>query len=397
MNSRLRVLALAPFALAAAVGCGDDSSSQVPVRAPAQAPATANGPAAANDPAAAPAPTPTPAQTTGVAIGAPLAIEALADAVLGLKLPADRASVFVTTTDNQLFQLVVPPDADATYAPALARALGSVSTTTLAWPPATPPLAVKLLAVRGGAPIREQPNTRAHEVGALPDGAFFIALEGSITTPAGAQVSGAEWKYGLDSRHRIGWIQGTQVAAEEGCVLPHDAIAGALGLRVDDPTIDAALLGNMHVHRGGQSHRGSFVIGSDFAAVLTRPANCNHAAVDTRIDLDLPVEEFHHAVDRDQGETFVAIASEPQNGADESTWSFYPPHATEPALTQSLATNWTVPSNRRVKVRVGVHRGPANARGYWAFSIQAHGEDATFYTSDGTTFSEVVVAVGAAP
>lgn len=385
------VLSLSLLALA---GCGGDDASQVPPRVsePVVAPEVATPTPAAPTPApAAPA-----VATQGTAIGAAIPMDQLARAVLQLKNPLDRASITATSTDGTSFQLVAAPEVDAIRVATLASALGSVSTAPMVWPPTAPLFTIELLEVRGGpVSLYVAPSTRSEVLRVLPDGTFFVGFVGTFATGASTREGTNSWVYGQTSSGLSGWVQSARVAPEEGCVLPDDALAHALSVQLDDPVLGSALVGNMHLYRNGQSKHGTFVLADSFVATIER-GNCRSASLDTRIDLSVPARSFHHARATETGDTFLAVGLEPQDGSDAVSWQFYPPRATEPALELSLRSLETVPSGDRDTVRFALRRGPANARGYWPFSVQHGREPAVFYTSDGTGFVEATTAAPAA-
>lgn len=370
------------LSLLSLVGCGSDEGSLVPPRDPDPIVAPP-----VPTPSPTPAPTPTPIEAgQGTAIGAPMPMGQLARAILQLKNPLDRAALAATSVDGINFQLVASPETDAIRVATLVTTLGSVSTSPVVWPPTAPLFTVELLEVRGAAlPLYLAPTTRSEVVRILPDGAFFVAFVGTFATGASTREGATSWVYGQTSSGIAGWLQSARVAPEEGCVLPDDAIAGALSLQLDDPALSSAVVGNLRLYRGGQAKPGTFVITDSFLATIER-GNCRTASLDTRIDLAVPVRAFHHARVTETGDTFLALGLEPQDGSDAVNWQFYLPRASEPALELSLRSLETVPSRDRDQVRFALRRGPANARGYWPFSVQHGREPAVFYVSDGTRF-----------
>ncbi len=386
---------LLSLSLLAPLGCGGDDAAQVPTRDPAPA-----APAASpSEPTPAVAPTPAPAPVAnGTAIGSAMTSAELARAVLQLKTVADRAGLTATSADGIQFQLVMAPETDAARVAALVTALGSVPTTPVTWPPATPTFAVELLEVRGHSlALHAAPSTRSDVLRVLPDGAFFVGFSGTFAAGPSTREGEGAWVYGHTSSGEAGWMQAAHLAPEEGCVLGHDALAHVLSLRLDDPTLENALYGNLHLYRGGQRKHGTFFVTEGFVATIDRGATCRTPRLDRRIETGTALEELHHARITEQGDTFLALAFEPQNGSDDSEWQFFLPEATEAAMSLSLRSTWTVPTRDRAKVHFGVRRGPANARGYWPFSVQYGRDETTFYTSDGSSFVEVIEDAPAAP
>lgn len=371
--------------------CGDDSA-QVPTRTP---PTLVPNPSTPTPPP--PAPNTPPLATQGMTIGAPMTAKDLVAATLMLVQLTDRAGLAATSTDGLMFQLVLPPDADATRATALARALGNVTTASIAWPPTAPLFTLEVDNIRGGTTLHLAPNSTAETIAVLPDGTLFVVFVGTFAGGASAREGEGAWAYGQDSSGRSGWVRGASLAVEEGCILGRDALAGALSLRLDDERLRLGVLGNIHIYRGGQRKRGSFFIMPSSVALLERPSNCRSATLDTQIDTDMPVEELHHARDQENGNTFLALALTSDADPGAAHWLFYPPTSNEASVDEVLSTHWTTPTRQRDRVTIAPRRGPANARGYWAFSIKRPGADAVFYTSDGAAFSEFSTEVAPAP
>lgn len=391
--SRSLTFVAAAFCVAA-TGCGEDSA-QVPARS-AEVPPSSTAQAVANDPPNGATPDPAVA-TQGMSIGPAQTAAELVRAVLRLTQASARVGIAATSTDGVMFQLVLPPEADAARASAIARTLGNVTTASIVWPPAEPIYTLELLNVRNGVPLQDGPSSNANTLAILPDGTLFVAFEGPFAGGPSAREGEGAWVYGQDSSGRAGWVRGATTALEEGCVLDPDALAGALSVRLDDDQLRLALLGNIALYRGGQRKRGTFVVAPTYVALIERPSNCRQPQLDSRIEVEGPVEELHHARDREDGDTFLAIATSGDGDNGDAEWSFYPPRATEASVTRSLATHWLVPSRQRAQVRIAPRRGPGNARGYWAFSVKSPGTDAVFYTSDGTSFTEFAPAAPAAP
>lgn len=321
----------------------------------------------------------------------------LAKAVLELSQPADRVGLVASSADGVAFQLLLPPDADAARATALARALGNVTTGSVTWPPAQPLFTIELLAAHGSQLVMPGPSTHGHSLGRIPDGSFFVAFLGTFPTGVSARAGDGAWVHGYATNGISGWIEARHVVVEEGCVLAHDALANALSLRLHDRAFEHALVGNLHLYRSGHSKRGTYFAAEGFVAVLERHANCQRATLDTRIDYEGDLDELHHARDQEHGDTFLAISVHGENDTGERAWSIYPPLATEPSVTFNALTDPTVPSRSRSHVTFAPRRGPGGARGYWAFSVQHAGEEPVFYVSDGTQFSEFGAEVPGAP
>lgn len=366
-----------------AAACGDDDARVVPARTEATAdPVVAAEKAEPEIPAAAEA-------TEAMAIGVPLAGPDLARTILQLTQASERTELAAISADGATYQLVLPPGTDATRAASLARALGNLSMNPVPWPPATPPLTVELLAARGRARLFSTPSTRGEPVATLGDGTLVVGLSGTLPTGTSARTGENAWTFVVDALGHAAWTLATELALEEGCVPSKDAIAGALGLRLDDPRLAALSLGNFHLYRGGARRRGTYVVGSDFVALLERNSNCRTVTLDSQMSTAGTLEEFHHARDQLEGNTFVALAFAPEDGSSASRWAFYPPRASEPAVELAIPTDPTLATRQRGQVRFAVRRGPNRVAGYWAFSVQQPGLDPSFYASDGTTFFEL--------
>lgn len=398
MRSPARRLVIFALSLTPLLGCGGGEPAE-PQPAPAVGSASATPPTPVPEPTPVPVPVPAvvpapvPAAPQATAFGPALSAVDLAKAMLMLPLAADRVGISAVVGDTTTYRIVLAPETDPARVMSLAHALGDVVTEAVAWPSATPMVGVEVLEIHGEGLLQLGPASTSTVIAKLPDGAFFVAILGAVTGGTSARDGEAAWAYGVTSSGLAGWVEAKHLVVESGCVLGHAALARALGLRAHDPVLDTLMVGNLQLHREDRRRNGSFVIGESFVATLIAHANCQRADLDVRLELEERPEEFHHALDREHGETFFAVALPAVDGNDNSRWSVYAPRATEPDDSFTLRTSWLVPSRGRDRIQFGVTRGPGGARGHWAYSIQHGREPVTFFASDGTTFAEVTDAV----